>query len=384
MKILYITPSLAPEWGGPTTVVTGLTEALVERGVEVSIFTTAKRGEKEKIIRPNGVDVRIFTHRFLSRFWRSYSPSINEMLKKEVEKCDIVHIHELWHYPHYAAYKAAKRTKKPYLITPHGALEPWALNYKSPKKKIYMRLIQKQMLDEASALHAITEAEIEHIHRFGLKNLITVIPNGINPEEFQILPPKEEFEEHYKELKNKKVILFLSRIHPKKGLDILARASGKIVKNRDDIRLVIIGPDSEGYKAEVIEMFESMGILNKTIFTGMLTGREKLTALSRADVFVLPSYSEGFSMAILEAMACGIPIIITNKCNFPEVKEAGTGIIIEPDAEQLTDSLEKLLDDEDISKQMGKKGKKLIMERYTWNKIAERMIKLYENILDRR
>jgi glycosyltransferase involved in cell wall biosynthesis len=141
--------------------------------------------------------------------------------------------------------------------------------------------------------------------------------------------------------------------------------------------LVIAGPDEDGYQAKVQGMLQAEGVLNKTIFTGLLTGYDKLAVLARADLFVLPSYSEGFSMAVLEALACGLPVIITRPCNFPEVAEAMAGEVIEPDVEQLTMAFSRLLDNAQLRFQMGQNGRRLISERYTWDRIAEQMIEFY-------
>jgi len=381
MKLLYIVASLSPESGGPTKVVTELTEALVKRGIEISIFAPVEQDDIQKVVEPKGVNLRLFPQGALARWWTSYSPDLARTVRQEASKFALIHIHEIWHHPHFAAYQAAKRTGKPYIVTPHGALEPWCLNYKALKKKIYATLIQRRILKEAAALHALTNEEVKNIRAFGVDNVIAMIPNGINPGEFQSLPPDCELRQLCPSLSGKQVVLFLSRIHPKKGLDLLAKAFGQVAKERDNVRLVIAGPDNEGYQARVEQMLRANGVRNKTIFTGMLIGQEKLAALSRTDVFVLPSYSEGFSIAILEAMICGLPVIITHPCNFPEVAEAEAGIVIDPDPEQLAEALTMLLDNPQLREEMGANGRRLVSEKFTWDKIAGQMIEIYEEVL---
>ena len=381
MRVLHVVASLSPEWGGPTKVVQGLTEALIEKGIEISIFAPVNRGCKNNIVRPKGADVRLFKQTLFSKIWTAYSPSLIRALYEEASKFDLIHIHEIWHFPHFAAYCIAKKLKKPFIITPHGAIEPWALNYKAFKKKIFTILVQKRILNQASALHALTTKEVKYIRDFGVKNQIKVIPNGINIEEFKNLPPWQDLEKIYPELSDKRIILFLGRIHPKKGLDILARAFAKIARNRDDVRLLIVGPDSNGYRKQIETILKREGVFKKTIFTGILTGSKKMAALSRANVFILPSYSEGFSIAILEAMVCGLPVIITDRCNFPEVVENAAGIIIKPNTEELKEALIKLLDNTQLCKEMGRNGHKLVLEKFTWDKIADKMINLYKSLL---
>lgn len=384
IKILYVTASLSPEWGGPTKVVVELTEALARKGIDITIFTPVRKGDEVKIKPPKGVNLQLFNQGFLSKWWTSYSPDLARNIQWGAYKFDLIHIHEIWHYANFASYHAAKKAGKPYIITIHGLLDPWCLNYKAFKKKIYSLFIQRRILREASAIHAITNEEVKHIRTFGIDNSIVIIPNGIDPKEFINLPPREELESFYPKIKGKRIILFLGRIHPKKGLDLLAKAFEKIAREWDNACLMIIGPDSEGYKIKIEKMLESEGVLNRVIFTGMLSGRKKLIVLGGADIFALPSYSEGFSMAILEAMICKLPVIITKQCNFPEVTEVGAGNEIDPNVEQLTGALGNLLGNPELCKKMGEKGRKLVLEKYTWDKTADKMIKVYEEIVNRK
>jgi len=382
MRVLHIVHSLTAEAGGNAKAVADLTESLAYQGIKVSIFTTVNsQDRKEDLFRPKDVNLHTFQRSFLARWWTYHVFGFRKTLLKEAYNFDIIHIHDIWHYPNYVGYYASKKIGKPYIITTHGTLEPWALKYKGLKKRIYAALIQKRILKEASAIHAITDEEVKHIRDFGIDNNIVIIPNGINPEDFQILPSRLEVEKLYPELKDKKIILFLGRIHPKKGLDILAKAFGKIARERNDVYLLIVGPDNDGYQAEIEKMLKTEGVLNKAIFTGMLSGRKKLIALSGADLFVLPSYSEGFSMAILEAMISSLPVIITRQCNFPEIAETNAGIVIEPDVDQLSNSLMKLLDKPRLCEEMGANGQHLVMAKFTWDKIAKQMINLYKEIL---
>lgn len=381
MKILHVAASLDPEYGGPVEVVTGLTQALAKKGVEVSVF--APSGNDKGIYTSNleGVKVRFFLTDFFSKFWLSHSPSLAKTLMKEASSFDLIHIHEIWHHPSYSAYRAARSARKPFIITIHGELEPWCLRHKAFKKKIYSVLIQRKILKEASALHAITKEEVNNISSFVANKNVLHVPNGLNPEQWKQLPGRALLENLYPQVKGKKVILFLGRIHPKKGLDILARSFGKISREQKDVCLLIVGPNDSEYQNKVEKMIETEGILDKVIFTGMLTGHAKMAALSGADIFVLSSYSEGFSIAILQAMICGLPVIVTHQCNFPEIEEIKAGVVIDPNVDQLTDSLTKLLNKPQLCKEMGENGRRLIIERFTWDKVAAEMINSYENIL---
>lgn len=384
MKVLHVVASLSHEWGGPIPVVKGLTEMLARKGVEITIFAPVKRGARNNTVEPEGAEVRVFEQGHLSRIWTAYSSDLARTLSREVSRFDLIHIHEIWHHPHFAAYRAAKRAGKPYIVTIHGALEPWCLGHKALKKKVFTLLIQRHILQNAAALHALTQAEGRQIRAYKVTAPVIVIANGIELSSFRQFRERKELEKLYPELKEKAAILFLGRIHPKKGFDILARAFGRIARARKDVYLVVAGPDSEGYRAQVERMLESEKVLDRTIFTGMLTGQEKLAALSRADIFVLPSYSEGFSIAVLEALACELPLVITRQCHFPEVAEAKAGIVIDPDPDQLAEALITLLNNADLRRGMGDNGKRLVMERFTWDKTADQMIQLYQSVLENR
>jgi glycosyltransferase involved in cell wall biosynthesis len=384
MKVLHIVHSLTPEAGGNAKVVAGLTENLVRKGVKISVFTTLKtKGEQKKLFQPQGVDLFVFQQSFLSRWWSYHAKGLKKTLLQEMPKFDIVHIHDIWHYPNFAAYQAAKKAGKPYIISTHGTLEPWALKYHGLKKRIYMALVQKRILQEAAALHALTDEEIKYSQAFGIDKIIIKIPNGINPQEFQNLPPRKELERLFPILQEKKIILFLGRIHPIKGLDLLAKAFGRVAREQKDVFMLIVGPDNDAYQAKIEKMLQTEDVLDKVIFTGMLNGRKKMAALNGADIFVLPSYSEGFSIAVLEAMICGLTVIITRQCNFPEVAEVKAGMVIEPDVDQIANSLTKLLNEPYLCKEMGKNGQQLVINKFTWDKIVDKMIKLYEAILSK-
>lgn len=382
MKVLFVTAGLSLERGGSTKVVLGLAESLAQKGVEISIFSPIEKNNQAlSVSYIPGVNIRFFPSGIFSKFWTSYSLPLRKALMQEVFNFDLIHIHEIWHYPHFSAYKACKFWEKPYIVTIHGALEPWCLNHKKLKKKFYWHVIQRKILQEASGLHAITREEVKNIKKLVNNHKIFLIPNGINVEEFKNPPEKEYIEYLYPELKGKKIILFMGRIHPIKGLDLLAKSFGLVLKKRRDVQLVIAGPDSYGYKTKIMRELENSNAIAYTTFTGFLKGKEKLAILNRADIFVLPSYSEGFPISVLEAMVCELPVVITKQCNFYEIEEKGAGKVINISEDELSKVLVELLDNPELCKEMGKRGKKLVMEKYTWSKVADKMITTYEEIL---
>jgi glycosyltransferase involved in cell wall biosynthesis len=381
MKVLHIASSLDPERGGPTKVIVELTGSLREKGIDVFIYAPSYQVKTIETYDIDGVAVTTFPTDSISKIWPFHSFSFTGALKKEIGNFDLIHIHEIWHHPEFVCYKTAQKIRKPYLITIHGALDSPCLNYKACKKKIYSTLIQKKILREAAAIHATNENEVQSITDYTDNKNIFCVPNGLNVADYENLPDKSELETLYSQVKGKKVILFLGRIHPKKGLDILAKAFGKIARIKSNICLLIVGPDNNNYQRKIGKILSSENVLDKAVFTGTLTGAKKLASLSGSNVFVLPSHSEGFGMSILEAMICGLPVVITKECHFPEVKKMQAGKIINGNVDELAEIILELLDNPDLCRRMGDAGRQLVKDKYTWDQAANMMIDHYEEIL---
>jgi len=381
MKILHVTSSISPEGGGVATAVAGITSTLVDKSVECTVFSTVGARVGTNPYRLEGVETHLFQTSQLDRFWRGHSFKLKSSLGQIISSYDLIHIHELWTYPGLAAYQVAKSTNKPYVVTPHGFLDPKRLSHKSFKKRPYMKLIERNILNQASTLFALTITEKEHIRNLGISSPISVIPNGVFPEMFNTLPLQAGVLNKLSQVKGKYIILYMGRIHPLKGIDLLVEAFGEITSVRDDVCLVIAGEDEVGYRSHVELKLSNLGVLDQTIFTGLLNETDKIAILGTADIFVLPSYSEGFSMALLEAMASSLPVIITDKCYFPEVRTSDAGFIIKTESNQLRDALMNFLENPEKIKQMGKRGRELVSQKYTWDKVVDQIKLIYQNVI---
>lgn len=386
MKILHVIASVAPRYGGPSKMVLELCKALGDRNHEVYIFTTNIDGDKnldvpvDQYIQMDGFTIRYFPVQSPRRF--TFSLPIFKAFKKKIYNFDIVHIHSLYLFHNLIAGYYCRKYHIPYLIRPHGILDPFLQKRHPVRKKVYNFLIEKRNLNNASAIHYTTNEEMELAKPLNIKASSIVVPNGLDISAFSKLPAYGSFKRKYPALENKKIILFFSRINFKKGMDILVKAFGKVTRARDDIYLVVVGPDNEGYGKKVNKWLEDEGVLNKTLFTGMLLGEEKMAVLTDSDLFVLPSYSENFGIVVAEAMACGLPVVISNKVNiWQEVKQAGAGIVTDCDSDQVADAILKILDDPTRAKEMGEKGKQLVKSQYAWDQVAEKMIETYQNII---
>ena len=295
MNYVHIITSIDLSLGGPSKSVSDLAIRQATQGLKTILFTNSSPNpylEKSPI---NNLDIQFIKN-------KSFKQALRELLFNT--QVNLMHGHGIWQMPVHYMSKLALRKHIPYIITPRGMLEPWALNTKSWKKKLALLLYQKKDLANAACLHATAQMEAENLRNLGFENPIAVIPNGIDISEFP-LPQLAKS-------KNKKTLLFLSRIHPKKGIEMLIKAWGKIDNSiKDNWVVEIAGNGDESYIASIQEIIESNGLQNEIKIIGPQFGDLKMEAYHRADLFVLPTYSENFGVVVAEALACGVPVITT-------------------------------------------------------------------------
>jgi len=300
-------------------------------------------------------------------------------LDRTISRFDAVHIHELWHYPNYAAAGAALHSDVPYIISPLGGFAPTAVSKSRLKKWLFNSLVARRLPRRATSFHAMTarEGDDTAAHVSGVP--IDVIPLGIDPTRFASLPAPGEFDRSYPGLEGKRVAVFLGRLSRIKGLDILIDGFARAARGRDDLHLVIAGPD-EGYEGAARQMVAAASLDSKVSFIGPVYDEIKLAALSRADVFVLTSYGEGFSVAVLEALAASLPVIISTECHFPAVAEAGAGREINLDAGEFGTTLTSLLDDPAELKKMSANARAMATGPYSWDTIGLAFREIYQRV----
>lgn len=389
MRILHIIANMATRYGGPSQAINGMSKSLVEIGNEVTIFTTNQDGDgvldvpTDKPVLQNGVKIRYFPIQNPRSFGTSYPMA--RALKKGLKnrEYDIVHIHSLYLFHGAVAAHYCRRYKIPYIIRPHGTLDPFLYQRNRRKKAIIEFLFENRNIKHATALHYTTEEEKILARPFINNDNGFVVPNGLYLEEYNVNIEKGQFREKYPETKGKKIILFFSRLNFKKGLDLLIHAFDNVSQSRDNVHLVITGPDNDGYGDKVRKWIKERGLESKVTFTGILTGQEKLEVLYDSDMFVLPSYSENFGISVIEAMICGLPVIISNKVNiYRELLNNNAGEVVNCDASELTIKIMKLLDDTQHSKIMSDNGKMLVEKYYQWSRVGQSLDQNYRTILN--
>lgn len=378
MHIVHVIAGIWRHTGGPAEVVPRLCASLVERGCKVTLITLdGQHSEAALGCAGKGVDFRSYPVIGRGGIW--YSPKLSLGLSDISRMADIIHNHGLWSYPNWIATRSALRHKKPLVITPHGSLGPNHLQRSRWKKLVAWYCFDRQSVVNASCVHLFSENEIQHIRNLGVKCPLPVIPNGCD---LWKLPNRNLFVKRYSQSCGRKILLFLGRIHPTKGVFDLIDA-WKILSNKyPQWHLVIVGRPEAECTGTIEANIKEYNLESSVTLADPQYGQQRLEAYAAADAFVLPSYAEGFSTSILEAMACGLPIVYTTPCNFPEAAGRGCGIVGDTGVKPLIENLSVLMSMCDSERRtMGQRGRQLVEEKYTWPQVATQMYKTYEWIL---
>lgn len=366
-----------------------MARAVANLGHTVSIYTTNQDGADELDVPLNQPLMRDKVEtRYLPiqspRFWGTSLPLLR-LLRRDVRGFDIVHIHSLYLFHDLVAGYYCRKYGVPYLISPHGALDPFIYRRHRIRKSIAEFLFENRNIQHAEAIHFTTREEMMLARPYTFNRLGLVVPLGLDLGEYEQLPPSGMFRSLYPQVGERKLILFLGRINFKKGLDILVEAFAGVRRERQDVHLVIAGPDNEGFGAHVRRWVNEAGVADRVLFPGMLTGEKKLMAMRDADLFVLASRSENFGIAVVEAMACGVPVVISNRVNiWREIHEENAGLVVPCDAQSFAVAIGKSLEDRTCASQMGEKGRALVRKRFQWSSIRTQLERAYEDILSGR
>ena len=386
MKILHVISSLSPRSGGPTTVILTLAQEQARQGHDVVICATNADNPSGtlpvKTDRPlyyNGVTIWYFSIYYF--FPLCISKTLIKWVNNNIRSFDIVHVHGLYRFPPtYSAWKS-KSVGIPFIIRPHGNLDPFLMKqsrYCFPLKKIYEHLFDIPNLNHAAAIHYTSDEEAQQALPLGLSSKPMVMPNGIDWQSYKHLPSKGIFRHSIGITKRQKLVLFLGRINFKKGLDLLIPALGHVSKKIPDVHLAIVGPDNDHYLEKVRQWCKAQHIEANVSFVGYLDPDKAREAYIDANIFVLPSYSENFGMTVVEAMACGCPVIISDRVNiWKDVKKADAGLVVGLDSQELAGAITKMLTDMQSSQAMGLRGRQAAAMKYAWPPIVRQLTEAY-------
>lgn len=345
-------------------------------------YATKKKIPENKRFFENGVTYRYFP------YWSPLlvSPAMSKWLKTNLIFFDIVHIHGLYRFPVTSAACWARRVGVPYVIMPHGSLDPFLYNrsqYNLFLKRVYERLFDIPNLNHAAGVLFTAEEEARRSSFLELQSRPVIVPNGIDWKRYQRLPSRGNFRRRINLNYQSPLVLFLGRINFTKGLDLLIPSFRRVVQKHPDANLAIVGPDNEGYGLKVRNWCEEQGIQDRVLIVDHLEFEAVKEAYVDADVFVLSSYTENFGLTVIEAMACGTPVIISNHVNIcRQVQEAGAGIVVGLDQNALAEAICQVLEDQEGAKAMGTRGRRVVEKRYTWSRIVEQLTTVYENLIE--
>ena len=372
MNILHAVSSIHPAAGGLPVVALSQAAAQASAGHHVVLLFRAglaASGTRDLLERiPDIQQVRLLS---LTSYAQVYAH-----FKHHGWPFECVHLHGVWDPMLFTLSLLARSLNTPYCVTPHGMLAPWSLTQSRHRKRLAFALGYQRMLRQAKFIQCLNSGEQQELIALGLGQKTRVVPNGIFTSMIETLPEPGTSRRLFPELADTPFLLFLSRIHHKKGLDRLLSAFAIVCNDVAELKLVVCGPDG-GAEPAARAQAKALGISDRVLFLGPVYGRAKYGLLVDATCFCLPSRQEGFSLAITEALACALPVIITPECQFPEVDTYRAGWISSGEPERLAEVLLVALRNVDERITRGKNGQRLVLQRFTWQPIAEQLLCAY-------
>lgn len=382
MRITHVIPYMHPAAGGPPVVVDRLSRELVARGHQVRVLTTDyfSRGQtawQTEDPRPYEMEV------YPTRGGYCFGSKFRSAIRSDVRASDVVHVHTLWTYASLAAARACVAAKTPFLVMPHGMLDPYSVKRGWFKKQCYGRLVEWPLLRRASGM-CYTHPEEQRLAASTCHGL----PPGHIVELGTESPPdcpraelRAEFLTRHQELRGRTVVLFLGRLHSKKGLDLLIPAFDAVRQQRPDAHLLLVGPGEPTYVQSIRDEVTRRGLDTAVTFTGVLYGRDKWAAMAASDLFILPSYQENFALAAVDAVRSGLPVLLSRRVNlWKDLVDAGVGRDCEPELNSVTAALGACLDDAAWRQSAIPAGKELLSERFNWATTTARLETVYESL----
>jgi glycosyltransferase involved in cell wall biosynthesis len=385
VRILHVVPGISPKYGGPANV-PGLLRGLIRYGVDATLMTTDNDPDGRLEVPLNVPVVRdgvphIFHHVWPVGLRYGFAPSLVTTFRKAVPGYDLVHVHWLYNFACIAAARAAVAAGVPFVVQPRASLDPHMRKKNSLVKQGYLATVGRPLLTRAAAVVFTAEDE-RALASYGPRRTEWVVPNGLDLATYERLPPRGTFRSAFPSVKGP-FLLFMGRLSRQKGLDLLLPAFRRVSATRPDLRLVLAGPGHEGYEAHVHTLARELGIADRVVFPGLISGDLKLAALVDADLFVLPSYAENFGGVIIEALACGLPVVISDQVNIHrELSDAGVATVVTASIDAVADGIASALADTEARGRIATLGPSLVRSRYSWDAVIPALIARYVEVIE--
>jgi len=395
MQILQIIPYFYPatDIGGTASVVWETSKLLVQQGHNVTVYTTdvgdkAKRLDvvSNRKISIDGVDVIYFRNIINSLAFINHlylPPKFFGESYRNIKNFDIIHLHEVYTLMHVWAAMLANNYRIPYVISAHGTASLVREAGRIKRKLLFNLFFGRRMFTDAKKVIALTAYEKSVYRQMNVPlEKIAVIPNGINIDEFSNLPPKSVFRGKHKIKNNTKILLYMGRIHPKKGIELLVGAMRMLTKVRKDLLLVIAGPvEDKNYYKFLRDLIGKFKLEKDILILDALSYQEKLSAFAAADIFVLTSYGEGLPISLLEAGASGLPLLVSKRCNLPEVEKYHAGKVVGSTIGSIVYGIEKIINTPNFRSHYGNNAMKMVKENFNRESTVKKIEELYKKVI---
>ncbi len=360
-----------------------LAASLVRSGVETHIATTDDNGPLRMPVRcgepvvEDGVIYWYFPRQL--RFY-TFSWPLNRWLWRHAGDYDLVHIHALFSFAELPASYWARRRGVPYIVRPLGTLNHWGMTHRRPwLKKASFQILERRVLSHAALVHYTSGQERREAEALHVAGPSATIPNALPEAPGESIPGA--FRREYPQLRGRRIVLFLSRLDPKKGISLLLRSFAALRAEATDTSLVIAGDGDSRYVAQLRAEAGSLGIADHVVWPGFLAGEGKQAAFADADFYVLPSFSENFGIAVAEAMAAGLPVVVSDQVGIhEEVAAARAGLVVRCDAGELAHAMRRLTHDADLRRTLGRNARRLAVTRYSQEAITRQVLDVYNTI----
>lgn len=387
LKVLHVIPAVAPRYGGPSQAIFAMCRALEGRGIDVLIATTDVDGKGRLTVQTaseveyHGI-ATIFFRGMGERF--NYSPSLARWLEDNARSFQVVHIHAVFSHPCIAAARACRKHATPYIVRPLGSLDPWSMQQKPLRKRLMWQMAAGRMMREAASIHYTTSEERRLAENSLALDRGTVIPLGVDVQAAQSLPSSEGFRGHQPLLGDKPYVLSLSRIHPKKNIELLIESFLDLMRRPEfnQWRLVVGGDGDAAYLAKLRRLVDEREGRDKVIFAGWIEGALKASAIQQASLFALSSRQENFGIAAAESLACGVPVIVSEHVNLaPEIARSNAGWVTPLDAGELSRALAEAMSNGGERDRRGRAAKLFVEQNLSWEKTARELERLYSSTI---